>query len=135
MAADAELIFRSAVDGVLIADETTAALNVGPWPDDGLPFRLTIPTDGGAAETLAVIVKSCATEGGTYIEDSRFSLDETTDGTTLTLTAAGIYRKRLLATRQFVKVTFDVTGAGADFGAVDLRAETSGEYNNARRDL
>lgn len=134
MAADAELIFRSSANGNLVADETTAAFNVGPWPDDGLPCRLTIPAEVAAC-TLAVILKSCATIGGTYLEESRFSLDETTDGVTLTLTAAGVYRKHLLATRAFIKFTFDVTGGAANFGAVDLRAETAGEHNNARRDL
>lgn len=133
MAADAELIFRSSANGALTVDETTAAFDVGPTPLDGLPVRLTIPAEV-AATTLAVLFKTCATIGGTYLEEARFSLDETTDGVTTTLTSAGVYRKRIGFKRRYLKVTFDVTGAAA-FGAVDCRAETAGEYDNARRDL
>lgn len=137
MAADAELIFRSSVDGALTVDETTAAFDIGPTPLDGIPMRLTVPTDGGAADTLVVIFKTSATSGGTYVEEARYSAEETTDGVTLTLTAAGIYRKRIVLRRRYCKVTFDVTdgGGGVTFGSVDLRAETAGEYDNARRDL
>jgi hypothetical protein len=131
---DAELVIRSSDDGSLTADETTAALDIGPFPLDGVPFRLTIPADAGAATTLAVIFKSSTTAGGTYFEDSRFSTDETTQ-TDGTKTLAGVYRKRIFVKRQFVKVTFDTTGANATYGAVDLRAEAAGEYNNADRDL
>ena len=134
MVADAELIVRSSADGVLAADETSGALDLG-GPSD-LTWRLIIPSDAdvGSAETLAVVFKSCATIDGTYIEEGRFSTDETSDRTTLTLAAEGVLYKRIPLSRQFLKVTFDVT-TGTDYGLVDLRAVSAGEYNTVRRAL
>ena len=133
--ADAELIFRDASDGAIVADETTTGVECGPFALDGLPFRLTIPTDASAATTLAVVFQGSDTVGGTYVEVGRFStgeLDFNSDGAS----DAGVYRKRVYSPYKFLRVFFDVTGAGGSWGGlVDLRAESAGEGTNARRDL
>ena len=125
---DADVVVRTSADGQLTADETSAALDLGG--PSNLLWRLIIPTDAtiGAGETLTVIYKTCATIDGTYIEEGRMSIDETSDRTTLTLAAEGKYIKRIPLSRQFLKVTFDVT-TGTDYGGVDLRAVSAGEYD------
>lgn len=128
---DAELIIRSSDDGNLTADETTGEFDLGVSRLDGVPFRLTIPSDS-ASDQLDIIVKSATASGGTFIEDDKWTFPQSGDGTD---SKAGVYRRRLRWKRRFVKFTFDVTGAGINFGAVDLRAENAGEYINADRDL
>lgn len=133
--ADAELIFRDASDGAITADETTVGIECGPFPLEGVPFRLTIPGDGSAASTLAVVFQSSATVGGTYVECGRFSTGELDPSATAAV-MAGIYRKRIFTLDKFLRVFFDVTGAGPNYGgAIDLRAESAGEQTNVRRDL
>lgn len=125
---DAELVIRSSADGQLIADETSDEFDLG-GPSD-LLWWLTIPSDAtiGSAETLAVIFKTSATAGGTKIEEGRFSTDELSDRSTLTLAAEGKYIKRIPLSRRYLEVTFDTT-TGTDYGAVDLRAVNAGEMD------
>lgn len=136
MASDSQLIFRDSSDGSLTADETTAAIDLGVAPLNGLPVRVWIPTDGGAGDKLDIIFTTCDTSGGTYQEDDRISWDFLSQADH-TKTLAGIYRRRVNTHRRYLKVTFDVTdgGGGVDFGAVDCRVEDAGEGTNTARDL
>lgn len=130
--ADAEMVIRDgSVDGNLTADETTGEFDFGPTPLNGIPFRLTVPLDS-ASDQLDILVKTSATSGGTFLEEARWPFQSSGDGTD---TKAGVYRRRLAWKRRYVKFTFDVTGSAINFGAVDLRAEAAGEYDNADRDL
>lgn len=136
-AADAELIFRDgASEGALVGDETTAAIDCGPTPLNGMTVRVHIPVDGGAGDKLDIRFITSDTVGGTYLEEDRISWENLSqaDGTK---TLAGVYHQRVTFRRQFLKVNFDTTdgGGGIPFGAVDCRADSAGEYDNAPRDL
>ena len=121
---DAAMIFRDgAAEGNLTATETGAAINDGPYPLSGMPFRLYVPAIS-SGDTIRVTIEESATQAGTYIVCGQIGDD--------TLATLGTYWGLVKSTQPWHRYVITVTGNGSEnFGAVDLRAVSGFEYTAA----
>jgi hypothetical protein len=92
----------------LTADETSAAIDLGFGPAHANWVLEVMVPAAAASTTLDIKVQESDTATGTYTDVAVMPQ----------ISAPGIYARRFVNKKRFVKVFFDVTGASPNFGAV-----------------